>query len=295
MGSLDTVGAIAASWWFIALVAAASLDILRRARRRKRPFRGKHVLVTGGSAGIGKAFAAELLARGARVTLLARTESKLVEAVAELAAGAAKGGAKEPQVQHVVASIADEAALSAAVARAASKFGPVDVLVANAGTAAPGLFLEMPTSIFQQQMDLNYMGTLKSIKAVLPGMVERRAGHVIIVSSAVACVGFLGYSSYAPTKHALRGLADSLRNEVLSENLPNPSASPPPCPPARQPHCAAAPMHARGVAAAARLRRRGPDRVPARHRDARLRARERDQAAGVPRDGAHRIAWHSMA
>ncbi len=108
--SLHTARAIVSSWWFLALATAAALDFLCLTLRRKRSFRGQHVLVTGGSAGIGKAFAAELLARGARVTLLARTESKLVEAVAELTAGAAKRGAKEAQVGCADAAREDEPA-----------------------------------------------------------------------------------------------------------------------------------------------------------------------------------------
>ena len=71
------------------------------------------------------------------------------------------------------------------------------------------------------------MGTLKSLKAVIPEMVERRRGHVIIVSSAVSAVSFLGYSSYAPTKHALRGLADALRNELLGLGIAVQIAYPP--------------------------------------------------------------------
>eukprot|EP00966_Prymnesium_polylepis_P177995 4121675-Prymnesium_polylepis.1 len=63
-------------------------------------------------------------------------------------------------------------------------------------------------------MDLNYLGTVRCIKAVLPQMVARRSGQVIIVASGAAVVSFMGYSSYAPTKWALRGLADALRNEL---------------------------------------------------------------------------------
>ena len=234
---LASLTAFLCNWWVIALGTAALLDVLRRLLRRRHSFHGKHVLITGGSSGIGKALAAEFLACGARVTLLARTEAKLKEAVADLELPPRKlkpqpthardphGGL--PQVRYEVASISDEAALTAAVARAAVKYGPIDVLVANAGTAAPGLFLEMPTSTYQQQMDLNYMGTLKSLKAVIPEMVERRRGHVIIVSSAVSAVSFLGYSSYAPTKHALRGLADALRNELLGLGIAVQIAYPP--------------------------------------------------------------------
>jgi len=118
------------------------------------------------------------------------------------------------RVQYVCASTADAGQLETALATATSAFGPVDALVANAGAAAPGLILEMPVSTFEQQMDLNYMGTVRSIKAVLPQMVERCSGQIIIVASGAAVVSFMGYTSYAPTKWALRGFADALRNEM---------------------------------------------------------------------------------
>jgi len=212
-------------WLTIAAVFAAGVcvDLLCRLLRKRHTFRDKHVLVTGGSAGIGKALAAELLARGARVTILARTEAKLVEAVAELKSGC-KGVAA---VRYSCANIADGAALEAAISAAEAEFGPVDALICNAGSAAPGLFLEMPVETFATQMDVNYLGTVRTIKAVVPQMVQRRKGQVIIVSSALAVVSFLGYSSYAPTKHALRGLADALRNELIGFGIAVHIAYPP--------------------------------------------------------------------
>ena len=196
-------------------VTALVIDLVRRARLPRRSFRGKHVVVTGGSAGIGKAIATELLAKGARVTLLARTKSKLEAAVTELSAKyPAEYPADTSAVQYVCASTTDSDQLKAAMATATATFGPADVLVANAGTAAPGLFLDMPVSTFESQMDLNYLGTVRSIKAVLPEMVEQRSGQIIIVASGAAACTFLGYSSYAPSKWAVRALADTLRNEL---------------------------------------------------------------------------------
>lgn len=204
MGAWAVAGAL--------LACAAVFDVVRRWRLPRRSFSGKHALVTGGSAGIGKAIAAELLRKGARVTILARTKAKLEEAVAELSAAQAGGVAN---VQYVCASTTNDEQLRAAVQTATANFGPVDVLVANAGSAAPGLFLEMPVSTFESQADLNYLGTVRSIKAVLPQMVAQRSGQVVIIASGAAVSSFMGYSSYAPTKWALRGLADALRNEMV--------------------------------------------------------------------------------
>ncbi|KAL1499931.1 hypothetical protein AB1Y20_012613 [Prymnesium parvum] len=192
-----------------ALAAAVAFDLIRRALLPRTSLRGKHALVTGGSSGIGKALAARLLARGARVTLLARTQHKLHAAAEEL-----RAALPDAQVQYVCASTTSSEQLAAALHAASAAFGAVDVLVANAGAAAPGLFLEMPLSTFEAQMELNYMGTVRSVKAVLPQMVARRGGNVVIVASGAAVVSFMGYTSYAPTKWALRGFADALRNEV---------------------------------------------------------------------------------
>lgn len=93
--------------------------------------------------------------------------------------------------------------------------GPVDLLVCNAGAALPGLFLEQPVGVFREQMDLNYFGTLHTVKAALPAMAEARSGVVVIVSSALALFNFVGYTQYGSTKFALRGLAEAMRNEFL--------------------------------------------------------------------------------
>jgi 3-dehydrosphinganine reductase len=198
----------------VAVAACAAIDLIRRLFFLKRTsFRGRHVLVTGGSQGIGKELARALLARGARVTLLARTESKLSAASDELHAEMRCAGARK--VQHVAADTTNEAKLKAAVAKAVEQFGPVDCLVACAGNSNPGLFLDQTAADFRHTMDLNYMGTLHSIKAVIEPMVRRRDGQIIIVSSGLAVTAMMGYSSYTPSKWALRGLADTLRNEFI--------------------------------------------------------------------------------
>ncbi|KAK9915016.1 hypothetical protein WJX75_003662 [Coccomyxa subellipsoidea] len=97
--------------------------------------------------------------------------------------------------------------------------GTIDVLVCCAGAASPGYFVKQDMDDFESTMQLNYFGTLRVIKAALPSMVERRQGEIVLVSSAAAVVGVAGYTSYAPTKAAVRSLADTLRNELLSSGV----------------------------------------------------------------------------
>ncbi|KAK9851138.1 hypothetical protein WJX84_002472 [Apatococcus fuscideae] len=97
--------------------------------------------------------------------------------------------------------------------------GKIDVVICCAGRSTPGIFLEQDVSIAERTMQLNYFGTHNTLKAVLPHMVQQNSGHAVIISSGVALTTFLGWSSYAPSKWALRGLADTLRNELCWTNV----------------------------------------------------------------------------
>ena len=166
--------------------------------------RDQHVLITGGSSGIGLALARQAAAAGARVSLVARDPAKLA------IARAAVGG----ETFFAVADVSVEAQLLHALAAAETAHGPVDVLFASAGVAQPGYFEAIPVSSFERTMAVNYFGTVYALKAVVPGMRARGRGAVVLVSSAVGLHGFFGYTSYSPTKFALRGLAESLRAEL---------------------------------------------------------------------------------
>jgi len=173
---------------------------------------GTHALVTGGSRGIGLATAQALLERGARVSLLARDAEVLARAVASL-------GGEAAGVRGAAADVADREALEAACARLAEAAGPCDVLVTSAGLSRPGYFRELPERVFRELMEVNYFGTLHAIRAVLPGMVERRRGSIVGVSSAAGLLGVFGFTAYAPTKFAVRGLLESLRAELVPHGV----------------------------------------------------------------------------
>jgi 3-dehydrosphinganine reductase len=182
-----------------------------------------HVLITGGSQGIGLATARRALERGARVSLVARDVERLASAADELEA--AVGDATRVAVEP--ADVTDLETLKRAIDLLIAQLGPVDVLVANAGGARPGRFVELPLEVHRQQMELNYFGALHPVREVVPAMIERGSGHLVLVASAAGIVGIYGYSAYTPPKFAMRGLADTLRAELKPHGIRVSCAYPP--------------------------------------------------------------------
>lgn len=171
--------------------------------------RGAHVIITGGSEGIGRAMAAVAVERGASVSLIARREEPLAAAAAELGDSA----------RWATADVRDREALAGAVATLVEQAGPCDVMVANAGYARPGRFWALPAEEFRHEVDVNYLGAVHAAAAVVPSMRERGSGHLCFVSSTAGLLGVYGYSAYSPTKFAIRGLAESLRSELAPDHV----------------------------------------------------------------------------
>jgi 3-dehydrosphinganine reductase len=176
--------------------------------------RDQHVLITGGSSGIGLALARQCAAQGARLSLLARDHTRLAAARTELLA--ASPGASVFTTSVDVALAAD---LTAALTAAEQTHGAVDILIASAGIARPGYFEDVPVAIFERAMAVNYFGTLYALKTLIPAMRARRHGAVVLISSGAGLHGFFGYTSYSPTKFALRGLAEALRAELKDSGV----------------------------------------------------------------------------
>jgi 3-dehydrosphinganine reductase len=177
---------------------------------------GAHVVVTGGSSGIGREVARQVVARGARVSLIARDPVRLADAAVDVGAAATAS-----------ADVADAAALRAAFASIVTDRGPCDVLVTAAGSAHPGYFEQLDDSVFREQMEVDYFGTLHAIRTVVPSMIERGRGHVVTISSTAGLLGVFGYTAYAPAKFAVRGLAETLRAELAPHGIVVACAYPP--------------------------------------------------------------------
>lgn len=169
---------------------------------------GRSVLVTGGSRGIGGACVEALLADGHRVAALSRT-------------GSAPAGAL-----GLVADVSRDEDVRAAVETAAAENGPVEVLIANAGQVADGVLARMTPEQFGSVIDVNLIGSYRLSRAVLPGMMRRRFGRLIYVSSVVALSGSAGQANYAASKAGLIGFARALAREYGSRGITSNVVSP---------------------------------------------------------------------
>jgi 3-dehydrosphinganine reductase len=179
-------------------------------------FQNQVILITGGSSGIGLATARAFAHDGAHVWLLARNTALLGQALEEVKA-ACKGPGQN--CGFVSADVADPDQVNRAVGEVVSQAGLPDIVVNCAGVTHPGYFEELDLSIFHEMMDVNYFGALHVIQAVVPGMIQRRSGYLVNISSGVALLPTFGYTAYAASKYALRGLSDVLRVELKRYNI----------------------------------------------------------------------------
>ena len=170
--------------------------------------RARHVLVTGGSRGIGREIARKMTQGGDIVTVLGRSEAQL-EAV--VGAGDAH--------HYVVSDITCEKELDNAFHRAVAQAGAINVLVNNAGGSSSARFADMAMDAFVQAFRLNVLGAARLCQLVLPSMVERRDGRIVNVASTAALRGYTYVSPYVTAKHALLGLTRSLALEYARHGI----------------------------------------------------------------------------
>ncbi|MGF6172824.1 SDR family oxidoreductase [Ensifer sp. 4252] len=174
-----------------------------------------HVIITGGSSGIGLAIASIYASRGARLSLIARSAEILNRARDELISKSATAG----NIRIETADVAREEEIIAAIHRCEAAFGPCDILVTSAGVVEPGRFEELPSAAFQRQMETNFSGTVHAVRAVYGGMKQRGHGKIMMISSGAGLLGIYGYSAYCASKFALHGLAQALRCEARAHGV----------------------------------------------------------------------------
>ncbi len=174
--------------------------------------RNRNVWITGASSGIGEALAIGLAAAGARLILSARRESRL-EGVRDRCRSLGVSATSLPL------DLEDTASLPEVARRAGELDGPIDILINNAGIGQSSLALETDLTVSERIMRINYLGTVALSKAVLPAMIARREGQLVVVTSLLGKFGVKRRSSYSASKHALHGYFDSLRCELLNTNV----------------------------------------------------------------------------
>lgn len=176
-----------------------------------KTFDGKLVLITGGSSGIGFALAKKLSALGANVFILARRKLLLDEALPEIAKNR-----KTPDQKFgaLCADVSDEHWVNEVLDQYLIEQGVPDLVINSAGITYPGKFEELPTDAFQQCININYLGMVYVLKKVIPGMIARKSGHIVNLSSVAGFGGVYGYTAYGASKFAVSGLSETLLFEM---------------------------------------------------------------------------------
>jgi NADP-dependent 3-hydroxy acid dehydrogenase YdfG len=175
-------------------------------------FQDKVVIITGASSGIGRATALIISQLNAKVVLASRNEEKLASLKDEilLNGGQAIVIRTDTRSPEDTQRMAEETVLN---------WGKIDVLIANAGKYVTDVSHNIDILSFKESMDINFFGTLNSIRSVLPVMKRQRKGHIVIINSLDAKKGIIGDAPYVAAKSALDGLGDILRQELKGEGI----------------------------------------------------------------------------
>jgi short-subunit dehydrogenase len=173
---------------------------------------GQVAIVTGASSGIGWALAKELARQGCKVGLTARRAEQLAQLAAEIekaggqAACAAADVGQREQVQHAVAQLRE-------------RLGPIDLLIANAGVGAPTNLDPLNVGDVEKMFQVNVLGMVYAVEAVLPEMLRRKRGHLAAVSSLAAYKGLPGESAYCASKAAINTYLEGLRIQLRGHGI----------------------------------------------------------------------------
>jgi NADP-dependent 3-hydroxy acid dehydrogenase YdfG len=176
------------------------------------PVKGKVIVITGASSGLGEAAARHLSAQGASLALGARRAGRIEALAAELTAGGGKALAVTTDVTH-----SDQ--VKRLVDTAVERYGHVDVMINNAGLMPHSPLERLKLDDWNRMIDVNVKGVLYGIAAALPHMIQRKSGHIVNVASVAGHVVRPGGAVYSATKTAVRVISEGLRQEVKPHNI----------------------------------------------------------------------------
>lgn len=178
-----------------------------------KDLRNKNVLITGGALGMGKSLAGLFLREGSRVVIVDIRQGELEKAKDELAS-----------LGEIVAykcDISDRKAVYELAGKVEKEFGVIDILVNNAGVVKSNPFLDKPDEVIEKTIAVNLLAHFWTMKAFLPGMISKRAGHIVNIASAGGLLGVPYITDYCASKFAVIGLTESLRQEMKLKGYKN--------------------------------------------------------------------------
>lgn len=171
-------------------------------------FRGKNILITGASSGIGEALAFEFARLGGNLALMARRQDRLVEIGKYL-----QSQYSTVKVVPIKADVADEGSFQLGYEKTIEEMGHLDVVVANAGFSVAGQLAELSLEDYRRQFEINVFGVLRTVKITIPAL-QSSQGRLAIVGSVNGYVSLPGISAYAMSKFSVRALCDALYHEL---------------------------------------------------------------------------------
>ncbi|XP_011185584.1 3-ketodihydrosphingosine reductase [Zeugodacus cucurbitae] len=200
-------------WFWISLAVLAHIGVyVFVMRKRPKMLVGRHVVITGGSRGIGLCLAVECAMKGANVTVIARDEKLLSGAVALMEVIRQVPDQKFQYRCLDIASSYDDVANN--LREIEEYFGDIYMLVNCAGMAICGLYEDISVADARKLMDINYWGSYNCTRYVLPKMKKAREGIIVFTSSLAALFGIYGYGPYTASKYAVRGMAETIAMET---------------------------------------------------------------------------------
>ncbi|XP_004071568.1 dehydrogenase/reductase SDR family member 7B [Oryzias latipes] len=180
---------------------------------------GLVVVITGASSGLGKECARVFHAAGARLVVCGRDAGRLQQVVQELTASTTATQKQTFSPSTVIFDLAKADTIGKAAEEILKCYGHVDVLINNAGISYRGNILDTHISVQREVMETNYFGPISLTQALLPSMVHRRSGHIVVISSVQGKIAIPSRSAYAASKHATQAFFDCLRAEIEQNGI----------------------------------------------------------------------------
>ncbi|WP_018181225.1 SDR family oxidoreductase [Kaistia granuli] len=175
-----------------------------------RDLKGKVALVTGASSGIGRAMARMLAGQGARLALVGRSGERLEAVRAEFPV---------TDALVIAADLNKPAEVERTIAETIARFGQIDILLANAGLYLPGDLVDCNADRFDEVISVNVNAVFRAVRAVLPGMMERRSGDIIVTSSIAGHQALQWEPVYSATKHAVQAFVHGMRRQAAPHGI----------------------------------------------------------------------------